>query len=69
MVKMVEVTEAGGAMLGKDQNEKILINADEINVIESTNEDEVGKSKIIFNNGKSKNVTESKIELKNIINA
>lgn len=69
MVKMVEVTEAGGEMLGKDEDEKIQVNADNINVIENANEDDVGVSRIIFNDGTSVNVTESKQELNSIINA
>ncbi len=69
MAKMVEVTEAGGAMLGKDDDEKIQINADNVNKIEDVNEDEVGTSKIIFNDGTSVNVTESQKELAGIINS
>jgi hypothetical protein len=69
MVKMVEVTEAGGAMLGKENDEKIQVNADNINKIEDTCQDDVGTSKIVFNNGTTVFVTESKQELNTIINA
>jgi len=68
MVKMVEVTEAGGALFGKETDEKISINADNINIIEDTNAEDVGISTIKFNSGKTINVTESKEELEKIIN-
>ena len=60
---------SGYAGLGKDNDEKIQINADNVNRIEDVNEDDVGTSRIIFNDGTSIHVTESKKELADIINA
>jgi len=69
MVKMVEVTKTGGASLLNDEDEKIQINADNVNKIESAHKDYVGTSKIIFNNETSVNVSETKEELNTILNA
>ncbi|EGR1463627.1 hypothetical protein D7151_06375 [Vibrio cholerae] len=67
MAKMVYVTKAGGMMFDEG-DQKILINADNINQIVPAGEDEVGSSKIKFNNNTYINVTERYDELKDIIN-
>ncbi|KAF5053148.1 hypothetical protein DSECCO2_401480 [anaerobic digester metagenome] len=67
MTKMIQVTEAGGSFLGKDEDEIILIDRDKIYKIEDAR-DEVGNSKITFVNNESVNVKETQIELKKLIN-
>ncbi|WP_206192084.1 hypothetical protein, partial [Vibrio diabolicus] len=67
MAKMVNVTKAGGTMFD-DGDKEVLINADNINQIVPAGEDEVGASKIKFNDNTHINVTESYDELKSIIN-
>lgn len=66
---MIEVTEAGGALLGKDQDEKVSVNADNINVLKSVSEDDVGTTRIVFNDGTSISVVETREQLRRIINA
>ena len=68
MVKMIEVTKAGGAYLDENQDVKVTVNADNINVCKPVPEDEVGKSRIVFNDGTSINVTETQEQLRKLIN-
>jgi hypothetical protein len=68
MAKIIQVTRAGGAYLGNDEDESISVNADNINVLEQVLDESVGNTKIIFNDGTSENVTESQEELRKLIN-
>lgn len=68
MANMVEVTKAGGDFLGKDHDEKVLINADNVNVIGPVSQDSVGTSKIVFNDGTSICVVETQAQLQKIMN-
>ncbi len=69
MIKMVTVTRAGGSMLDIDENEEILINSGKILEIITSSVEDVGNSKIIFDNDKIVHVVESQKELKKIINS
>ena len=66
MAKIIEVTNAGGAFLDKD-DKKISINADLISRFEDVPEDDVGKTIIYLTNGISLNVVESQKQLRDII--
>lgn len=67
MVKMVEVTKAGGTMFDNGNDVKVTINADDINVYQPVSEDEVGKTKIVFNNGTTIVVVETQEQLRQLI--
>jgi|BarGraNGADG00212_1021973.scaffolds.fasta_scaffold301954_1 Flagellar protein (FlbD). len=66
MAKIIEVTNAGGAFLDKNDT-KISINADLISRFEDLPEDNVGKTTIYLTNGISLNVVESQKQLRDII--
>jgi len=66
MATIIEVTNAGGAFLDKD-DKKISINADLISRFEDVPEDDVGKTIIYLTNGISLNVVESQKQLRDII--
>ena len=69
MAKIVSVTRAGGTLFD-DGDVSVSINADNINICEPVREgEEVGATKITFNDGTTIHVTETMEELKRIINA
>lgn len=68
MVKLVEVTKAGGAMFDDENDVKVSVNADNINVCKPVSEDEVGKTKIVFNDGTAIIVVETQEQLRQLIN-
>jgi len=69
MAKMVEVTKAGGALLDDEKDVKVSVNADNINICKPVPEDEVGKTRIVFNDGTKINVTETQEQLRKLINS
>jgi hypothetical protein len=69
MAKMVEVTKAGGACLDDENDIKVSINADNINVCEPVPEDEVGTTVVVFNDGTRLHVTETQEELRKLVNS
>lgn len=68
MVKLVVVTKAGGAMLDDENDVGVSVNADNINICKPVSEDEVGKTKIVFNDGTTINVVETQEQLQKLIN-
>lgn len=68
MVKLVEVTKAGGAMFDDENDVKVSVNADNINVCKPVSEDEVGKTKIVFNDSTAIIVVETQEQLRQLIN-
>ena len=68
-MKMVEVTKAGGGHFDDDTNVVVLINACNINICKPAFEDEVGKTKVVFNDGTTLNVIETPEELRILINS
>jgi hypothetical protein len=68
MVKMVEVTKAGGAYLDDEIDVKISINADNINICQPVPEEDVGITRIIFNDGTNLHVIETQEQLRGICN-
>ena len=69
MVKMVEVTKAGGGYLGCEEDIKVSVNACNINICEPVPEGEVGKTRIVFKDGTKIHVTETQEQLRRLINA
>ncbi|CAH1201355.1 conserved hypothetical protein [Candidatus Nitrotoga sp. BS] len=59
MVKLVSVTKAGGEMLDDENDVRVSVNADNINICKPVHEDQVGKTKIVFNDGTTINVVET----------
>lgn len=68
MVKFVTVTKAGGAMFDDENDVKVAVNADNINLCQPASEDEVGNTKIIFNDSTTMNVIETLEKLEELIN-
>ncbi len=68
MVKMIEATRAGG-LYDNDDDEKISINADNVNIYANPLEDEVGNTKIIFNDGTQINIIETQEQLRILANS
>lgn len=68
MVKMVEVTKAGGALCDDENDIKVYVNADNINVCKPVSEDELGNTKMVFNDGTTINVVETQEQLRQLIN-
>ncbi len=69
MALMVNVTKAGGIHAEDEKDKIISINADKIKEIVEADEDYVGKSQIIYSDGSTLNVTETRLELNKIINS
>lgn len=65
---MITVTEVGGAYLGPTNDTPRTINADEIKELGNPMSDEIGTTKIIFKDGKSLYVTETKEDITKKIN-
>lgn len=69
MVKMIQVTKAGAEFLPDEEDLLVSVNADNINVCRSALEDEIGNTKIVFNDGTGVFVQETQDQLIHLINS
>lgn len=69
MAKMIQVTRAGDLDYEGQPDEVISINADNINICEAVQEDEVGVTRVIFNNKESVCVAETQEQIRKLVNS
>lgn len=68
MPKLIQVTRAGGAMLGPEVDTTIIVDAENIQSCGPAGEEDCGNTVIRFRDGSTEFVTESLNEIKTLVN-